>query len=138
MKKKSVTGFLAFSVLAAICITGCGAGGTPPDGPAVSNPAETSFDVKNSCSQASSVDVKFFDETNGDVWPSSSTVYVLNDGDEQTYKLKCNQGDNICFGASLSTNADYYWGVGISGTQGCADCCTSCGNDFPAVNLVCQ
>jgi hypothetical protein len=136
MKNISVAHALILGM--ALSMTGCGTGGTPPDGPLGSNTAETTFDITNSCSQASSVSLRFFDETNGGVWPSSSTVYTLNDGAEQSYQLKCNKGDNICYGASLSTNANFYWGEGINNGLGCTDCCSSCGTGHTPTTLTCQ
>jgi hypothetical protein len=65
-------------------------------------------------------------ETAGSRLPALST---LNSEDEQNYKLNCNRGGKICYGASLRSNYSYIWGVSANGNQGCIGCCSTCGSD---------
>jgi len=68
-----------------------GACAIDPGNVAPSTKTETmTWDVTNSC--RGSVDLRFFDETTrptAPVWPSNSSSYLLDSGDQQSYKLNC-------------------------------------------------
>jgi hypothetical protein len=63
-------------------------------------------------------------------WPGGGQIYVLGDSEFHTYNLACNPGEKICYGAGRSGNYNRYWGVGISGDNGCTGCCMTCGGDY--------
>jgi len=103
--------------------------GTPPMGPEPVEPKNVTWDVTNSVGSA--ISLKFFDRTTGAVWPGSTTYWALDAGERQTYKLSCNKDSQICFGAALSKNRNYYWGVGLDNRSGCQGCCHVCGSGDP-------
>ena len=81
--------------------------------------------LEDSCNDGFDMEVRFFDRTNGGVWPGSGEVYVLR-GDD-TYRLACTPGARVCYGAR-ARNSPYtnYWGVGLDGDEGCDRCCYTC------------
>jgi hypothetical protein len=124
--------------LIALCLMACVAtldcGGEAGVGPSSSSADTMIWDVKNSCT--GTIDIRFFDRTNGVVFPSNTQSYVLDRSDRQSYRLKCNTNATICLGASLKTNSRFYWGVAVDNSEGCEDCCHICdGSDPPGVNL---
>lgn len=72
------------------------------------------------------VQVKFWSDTRGHVWPSLSEAYNLNDYDVHRYELTCIRGETICYGAWVTGDASIYWGRGIAGDRPCTACCTVC------------
>lgn len=72
-------------------------------------------------------EVKFFSRTRNAVWPSDGRVFPFNDYGQYTIKLRCNVGEQICYGAwPTGTSGGTYWGVGRDGKQGCTGCCRTC------------
>jgi len=100
-----------------------------PTAPDTINTTGMTWVIQNACS--GTVNVKFFDRTNGGAWPNSSQVYLLDAGDERTFKIECREGAQVCFGATLRSNQSYYWGVSTSNDQGCEGCCSACGRGDP-------
>jgi hypothetical protein len=90
--------------------------------------------------------VAIFDRTSGTTYPGGGQVYIVSPGGSGSARLTCVSNDQLCFGAQPDTsNPPIYWGVGIDGTDNCADnaCCINCpGPDAaPAAleeNLICQ
>src|SRR5262249_49416809 len=74
----------------------------------------------------SNVQIKFFSKNRNHVWPGGGQVYGLNDFDEHTFKLSCNSGEQICYGAWVTGNGNRWWGVGPDGDKGCSNCCYTC------------
>lgn len=63
-------------------------------------------------------------------WPAGREVYTLKDSQFHTLRLSCAPGEKICYGAGRSGNYNKFWGVGISGRNGCTSCCMECGNSY--------
>jgi hypothetical protein len=60
-------------------------------------------------------------------WPAFNRTYVIRDGNEQAYQLRCEQGETICFGAWVEGSAlNRYWGGGYQVQQPCTGCCLTC------------
>ncbi len=76
--------------------------------------------------------LKFFSQNRAYVWPGPSDHYTLSDNGEHSFKLACNSGEQICYGASYSQDGSgTYWGVGFNGNQGCSGCCLVCAGNNP-------
>ena len=72
------------------------------------------------------VHLQFFSQSRNHVWPDSGRVWVLDDGSVHTYRLGCNSGEKICYGAAVSGNYDTFWGVSLDNNESCSDCCYTC------------
>jgi hypothetical protein len=137
---KSIGAILVYlaTIAFAVLLASCGTPVTPPNITLGPNVSTVTFDITDSCNSAPTVDVKFFDKTTGGIYPSPTTFYIQNQGDDHRYALQGNMDSQVCFGACISTNANVYWGVGIDGTQGCQGCCSTFGkNDPTPVSLTC-
>ena len=54
-------------------------------------------------------------------------MYVMRDGNEQTYALRCEHGETICFGAWVEGSPlSPYWGGGYRVRETCTNCCLIC------------
>ena len=73
------------------------------------------------------VSLEFYSQTYNRAWPGDGRVHVIDDYNVHSYVLACETGEKICYGAWVRGIPDKYWGVGYNDTQGCADCCYSCG-----------
>jgi hypothetical protein len=75
-----------------------------------------------------SVVVQFRSTTNPNkFWPGGDRMYVIKDYSEHTYRLSCEHGENICFGAWIEGSAlNPYWGGGYRVREGCTRCCLTC------------
>jgi hypothetical protein len=72
------------------------------------------------------VDVQFYSDNRGHVWPARDKVYSIDDYGVHSYKISCIAGEKICYGAWVRNNASSYWGKGKDGKYGCNDCCYNC------------
>ena len=72
------------------------------------------------------VQVEFYSQSRNHAWPGGSKAYNLDDYATHSYRLNCNTGEKICYGAWLSGNQNKYWGVGMNNRRGCTGCCTTC------------
>jgi hypothetical protein len=63
-------------------------------------------------------------------WPGGGKVYTIKDSQFHTFRITCNPGEKICYGAGRGGNYAKYWGTGISGRGGCSSCCMECGNTY--------
>jgi len=137
MRTRSVTYRAPLIAILAMAMMGCtqgqqssGAGGG----------SSLTWEFEDSCNDGQTVEIRFFDETDHTQWPSDPTkAYYLNYGDDQTYKLDCTQGADICYGASSGGG---YWGVGENNDQPCSSgssgCCYTCnGASIPASSFRC-
>jgi hypothetical protein len=68
--------------------------------------------------------VKMFSKSRTWVWPSSTTSWPLDDSEEHNFRLTCEVGEKICFGAFWADGRS--WGVGRYGRDGCTQCCLTC------------
>ena len=95
--------------------------------------------LTDACNDGRGLQARFFDKTNNLVWPPDSTkVYVTGSGGSIDVQLSANNGAKICYGAQPDPTNGRYWGLGISGTNGCPDCCYTATNTPIRVNLTCQ
>lgn len=72
------------------------------------------------------VDVAFYSQNRRNIWPSTTTTYVVRNYDVASFPLSCIRGEKICYGAAVRGNANHYWGQGIGGKQACKGCCFTC------------
>jgi hypothetical protein len=78
-------------------------------------------------SKKKKVEIKFFSKARKVEWPPAGEAFVLNRGAKHTYKLECNVGEQICYGAwPYGADGRTSWGVGLDGTKGCHGCCRTC------------
>lgn len=84
------------------------------------------FNLRNDHPNA--VSVEFYSLDRDVSWPGGGEVFVLDDGNEQSFPLECEAGEMICFGAWVQGDESQYWGAGPGGEQACEDCCYSCEN----------
>ena len=75
---------------------------------------------------SSVVDLEFYSETRKWVWPGEGKVYVLRDSKVQEFKLTCNRGEKVCFGAWVRGRSQQFWGGGQDNKQLCDNCCYLC------------
>jgi hypothetical protein len=83
--------------------------------------------------QNQKVQVEFFSQRRAISWPGAGEAYVLNPNEEGHFKLACEPGEKICYGA-WSVPSSVFWGAGRRGEDACSDCCTVCGRNF-SMNL---
>lgn len=84
--------------------------------------------VSDGCYNGEEIDYKFYDETRGWVWPSSTTHWLTTSGDTTTRALDCYTGDKICFGGRQDIHR-LFWGVDIDNSKSCVGCCFTCADD---------
>jgi hypothetical protein len=88
---------------------------------------EATFKFTNQAPNA--IMVKLFSQNrSGWIWPAPDRHYNLDDDAEHSFKISCQDGEKICYGASDSTNDATHWGVGYKGTRNCQNCCIVCGD----------
>ncbi len=80
------------------------------------------FTIQSHASHA--VNLKFYSKSRNAEWPGVHQHWVLSDHAPHSYKLNCQTGENICYGAGYPDNAKL-WGVG-TGKAGCHGCCLVC------------
>jgi hypothetical protein len=113
-------------VVVTMALSGCGANPLAPEGPVGDDTDTLTWEFINSTS--TQVDLRFFDINYGAWYPSRSEVYVLDPAEDKTYRLECNKGATICYGASVRSNRNQIWGKGSlndhsCGSQGCCHVC---------------
>ncbi len=82
------------------------------------------------------VSLEFYSQDYSRAWPGDGEVYILNDYDVHEYNLSCETGETICYGAWVRGNSNRYWGVGLDNSQGCNDCCYTCGYGDTALRIL--
>jgi hypothetical protein len=95
--------------------------------------------IQKSCNDGYTAYVQLYDRTNGDVWPSATTGWMIKNGESFTTKISCTTGDTIAFGAANNgDNTLGYWGVGFGGRLGCTSCSYTCkGTSLTTISLTC-
>ena len=81
--------------------------------------------VENGCNQTAQF--RFFDITRNLLWPNSNQFFTLATSGRSTYSLRCNVNSKICFGGQPA-GGNGFWGLGLNGSQSCANCCYFCTN----------
>lgn len=69
--------------------------------------------------------IEFYSQDRNVAWPGNNQSYNINDYNNHVYKLKCNSGEKICYGA-WSLGGSKSWGVGMNNRFTCANCCVTC------------
>jgi len=89
------------------------------------NPAVT-FQIKSN--HPNTVALSFRSSTDSSrAWPGGGQVYVLKDWTTQRYRLSCQPGEKICYGAWVDGGPlSPYWGAGYMGRENCQNCCFTC------------
>jgi hypothetical protein len=93
---------VGFAMVTAVTVL---AGCTSPTAPDTIDITDLMSVLRNSCS--SSIELKFFDRTNGDAWPKQSPVWVLDSDQQNSYELKCRKQAQICFGAKSPFESEF-------------------------------
>ena len=81
------------------------------------------------------VDVEFYSTTRNVAWPGNSRVYSITDFERHSYKLNCQPGEKICYGAWVRGNSTIFWGVGQGNKNRCRNCCYTCDGGVNDVTL---
>jgi hypothetical protein len=58
------------------------------------------------------------------VWPGRDQYYKLDDSEAHVARIKCWEGELICYGAWTGGGPE--WGTGPNNKRGCKDCCVTC------------
>lgn len=82
-----------------------------------------------------SVGLEFTSQDRNHQWPGNGKAYKIDDYEIHTYKLSCQRGETICYGAWLEGDSTQYWGVGMDNENHCSDCCYVCGGNTK-INLI--
>ena len=97
-----------------------------------------SWEITDACDDQQGLVVRFFDETTGTVFPSSTTVFDVFEDESFTFVIDCQRDHVICFGAVTDPTPSTSFGQGIDGSLACSNCCLVCGNDpFGENTLTC-
>lgn len=118
----------------------CPVSPTTPTTPPPSSTVSMRWTLTDACGDGAGLHARFFDKTNNLVWPAdSSKVFVTNSNGTIDVSLAANTGARVCYGAQPdSSSTNRYWGVGMSGNNGCPDCCYTAANTTIRLNLTCQ
>ena len=84
------------------------------------------FQIKNN--HANAVSLSFYSQRDKSrTWPTDGKVYILRHSETQNYRLSCDVGETICYGAWVNGSLlNPYWGAGYGGKQPCTNCCLTC------------
>lgn len=110
------------------CCTTCGNGTkvvslqAGPDGP-----PPNSLTIRMRSLDPRRVQVEFYSQSYSRAWPGGGRAYTLADSEYHEYKINCQKGEKICYGAWRENNSKSYWGVGANDHDGCTNCCMTCG-----------
>jgi hypothetical protein len=80
------------------------------------------------------IQVGFYSRARNAAWPGGDKVYAIDDQEPHTYKLSCNVGEKICYGA-WPVAGSTHWGVGKDSAYGCSGCCAKCDGRTVSFNL---
>jgi len=102
--------------------------------PAAASAETLTFSVRSF--HKNQVDVAFYSQSRSHSWPGGDKVWVIKDYEVHDYRLNCNKGEKICYGAWVRGSSSSYWGAGRGGRQSCKSCCFTCnGGETPVINL---
>lgn len=77
------------------------------------------------------VQISFYAQSRNVEWPGGGEAFVLGDSEVHEMPLACQNGERICYGAWLVGDTNTRWGVGVTGREGCRDCCYVCSTNDP-------
>jgi hypothetical protein len=89
--------------------------------------------IKNNTSHH--LQIKFDSTTRAYSWPGPNQAWDLNKGKQGNYNIACNAGEYICYAAWSSPGEKVSWGKGFTGTNGCTNCCYTCGATTEVITL---
>lgn len=72
-----------------------------------------------------SVWLAFYSHSRDYTWPDSNEYLQISDSVEHNYKVRCEIGETVCFGAFWDTLGKQ-WGVGKDDKLKCKGCCLVC------------
>lgn len=93
---------------------------------------EVTFSVE--CKYQYKVQIEFYSQNRSVAWPGNDKAYDIDDYETHVYKLKCNSGENICYGA-WTLDGSKYWGVGMNDRFACDNCCVTCNGKLASYTL---
>lgn len=70
--------------------------------------------------------LEFYSQDRNAAWPGGGSAYVLEPGKQRQYSLSCRSTEQICYGAWLRNEPDWYWGTGLDDAHDCTQCCMTC------------
>jgi len=78
--------------------------------------------------------IEFYSQDRKVAWPGNGQAFNINDYKTHVYKLSCNSGEKICYGAWPTGSGSKYWGKGFDDRHSCDNCCARC--DGQSVSFV--
>jgi hypothetical protein len=94
---------------------------------------EITFKVE--CQSKYKIQIGFYSKDRNVAWPGNERAYNIDDYKTHVYKLRCNSGEKICYGAWQAGGSEY-WGAGFNARHACRGCCAPC--DGRSVSYVLQ
>ena len=82
------------------------------------------------------VSLSFYSQNRNHSWPGGDKVWILDDSRTHTYRLSCQYGEKICYGAWPRGNSDSYWGTGNGDEHSCSHCCLKCDGGVGQTNVL--
>lgn len=80
--------------------------------------------------------LEFYSQNYSRAWPGGGKIFPLGDSQFHTFRLNCQPGEKICYGAWRDGSPNgRYWGSGYNGRQTCATCCMICGRGSRRITL---
>ena len=77
---------------------------------------------------SSPVGVELYSQDRNKTWPGGGRPYMLRDWDTHAFRIECQDGERICFGAWVQNDTSVFWGSGLDGVEACGNCCAKCGS----------
>lgn len=72
------------------------------------------------------VNLEFYSLDRAVSWPGGGEIFTIDDDQEHSYRLSCEPGEKICYGAWLRDRKRSYWGAGFNARNRCKTCCYTC------------
>ena len=79
--------------------------------------------------------IKFDSQKRAYSWPGPNQAWDLNKKQVGSYNIACNAGEYICYAAWSNPGAKVSWGKGVTGKNGCQNCCYTCGVTTQTITL---
>ncbi|MDH3666639.1 MAG: hypothetical protein OEN23_06880 [Paracoccaceae bacterium] len=74
------------------------------------------------------VSVELYSQDRNKTWPGGGRAFRLKGGKTQRFRIECEPGERICFGAWARRDTSTFWGAGFEGHEACQRCCATCGS----------